>query len=77
MRARIILTERGQKIAMSSVQPTVDRVYKIKVEPRIGNFLGRKRLALIVSEAFQSCFMPIFGKEVQGLVRISNTRLID
>ena len=31
MRARIILKERGQKIAMSSVQPTVDRVYKIKL----------------------------------------------
>ena len=42
MRARIILKERGQKIAMTSVQPTVDRVYKIKIEPRIGNFLGRK-----------------------------------
>ena len=36
--ARIILKERGQKIAMSSVQPTVDRVYKIKIEPRTGNF---------------------------------------
>lgn len=41
-RARIILKERGQKIAMSSVQPTVARVYKIKIEPTIGNLFRKK-----------------------------------
>ena len=42
MRARIILTERGQKIAMSSVQPTVDRVYKIKIEHTNWKFFRKK-----------------------------------